>query len=99
MSTKTLSGREVVGMTNHWIETPMNGYLGSSYGQNIKSYLQQPQTDVVANNFIQKLRHDVPILEILPSNAVSLFAVPSGIDRSEVFLNVSGQNYNIGTTK
>lgn len=99
MSTKTLSGREVVEMTTHWTETPMNGYLGSSYGQNIKSFLQQPQSDVVANNFIQKLREDVPVLTVLPSNAVSLYAVPKGLDRSEVYLNVSGQNYSLGETK
>lgn len=99
MTTRTLSGREVLDMTSHWLETPMNGYLGSDYGQSIKSYLQQPQTDVVANNFIQKLRHDVQILTVLPSNAVNLYAVPKGIDRSEVYLNVSGQNYNIGETR
>lgn len=93
---KTLNGQDVADMTEHWTETPADGYLGSSYGQNFKSYLQQPQTAVAANSFIQKLRNDVEILQILPSDAVSLYAVDRGIDGTAVSLSIAGRNFDLG---
>lgn len=93
---KTLSGQDVAEMTSHWTETPIYGYLGSSYGQDVKSYLQQPQKAVVANSFIQKLRNDVPVLQVLPSDSVNLYLVPKGFDGAEVHLSVVGQTFNLG---
>lgn len=93
---KTLDGHDVAGMVEHWTETPMNGYLGSSYGQNFKSSLQQPQKVVVANSFIQKLQKDVDILQVLPADAVNLYSLPKGTDGVDVFLSVAGRKFNLG---
>ena len=93
---KTLNGHDVAEMVGHWTETPMNGYLGSSYGQNFKSFLQQPQTVVVGNSFIQKLQKDVDILQVLPPDAVNMYSVPKGTDGAEVILSVAGRKFNIG---
>ena len=93
---KTLDGHDVAAMVEHWTETPMNGYLGSSYGQNFKSFLQQPQKVVVANSFIQKLQKDVDILQVLPADAVTMYSVPKGADGADVFLTVAGRKFNLG---
>ena len=74
----------------------MNGYLGSPYGQNFKSFLQQPQTAVAGNSFIQKLQKDLDILQVLPADAVNLYAVPKGTDGADVVLSVAGRKFNIG---
>ncbi|WP_155757193.1 hypothetical protein [Acinetobacter variabilis] len=74
----------------------MNGYLGSSYGQNFKSFIQQPQTVVVGNSFIQKLQKDLDILQVLPADAVNLYSVPKGTDGAEVILSVAGRKFNLG---
>lgn len=92
---KTLNGQDVASMCEHWTETPMHGYLGSSYGQTFKSYLQQPQTAVAANSFIQKLRDDVPVLQILPDDAVNLYAVKKGIDGIATTLSVAGRPFEL----
>lgn len=94
---KTLNGQDVAAMTDHWVDTPAHGYLGSSYGQNFKSFLQQPQTVVAANSFIQKLRTDVEILQVLSPEAVSLNAASSGVDRTVVILSVLGRDFDLGT--
>ncbi|ENV00346.1 hypothetical protein F969_00577 [Acinetobacter variabilis] len=93
---KTLNGHDVANMVEHWTETPMNGYLGSSYGQNFKSFIQQPQTVVVGNSFIQKLQKDLDILQVLPADAVNLYSVPKGTDGAEVILSVAGRKFNLG---
>ena len=93
---KTLDGHDVANMVGHWTETPANGYLGSSYGQNFKSFLQQPQKTVVANSFIQKLQKDVEVLQILPSDAVNLYSTPRGTDGVDIFLSVAGRKFNLG---
>ena len=93
---KTLDGHDVASMVEHWTETPMNGYLGSSYGQNFKSFLQQPQTAVVANSFIQKLQKDLDVLQVLPPDAVNMYSVPKGTDGVDVFLTVAGRKFDLG---
>ncbi len=52
----TITGNEIQGMVGHWLKTPVNGYLGSDYGQDVKALLQQPQTDGAPDAFLQKLR-------------------------------------------
>lgn len=93
---KTLNGHDVASMVEHWTETPMNGYLGSPYGQNFKSFLQQPQKVVVANSFIQKLQKDLDILQVLPPDAVNMYSVPKGTDGADVFLTVAGRKFDLG---
>ncbi|WP_157823712.1 hypothetical protein [Acinetobacter proteolyticus] len=83
-------------MVGHWAETPMNGYLGSPYGQNFNSFKQQPQQGVAANSFIQKLHKDVEILQILPSDAVSVYSEKKGTDGLDVFMSVAGRKFNLG---
>lgn len=92
---KTLNGRDVAAMTDHWLNTPLNGYLGSDYGQDIKSTLQQPQSSAVANNLIQKLQQDVPIIAAMPDESVGVYAVPRGVDGTDIILAVAGRTFNL----
>lgn len=93
---KTLNGQDVASMTEHWSETPANGYLGSSYGQNFNSFIQQPQTVVAASSFVQKLRDDVEIIKILPADTVNIYASESGPDTTDVVLTIAGRKFNLG---
>lgn len=91
-----VTGTDVQSMIGHWLKTPVNGYLGSSYGQDTKALLQQPQATGEANAYIAKLRVDVPVLDLLPSNAVNLYGLHSGVDRLDIVLEVAGTAYEIG---
>lgn len=90
-------GRNVAGMTTHWLDTPVMGYLGSSYGQDLKANLQLPQNEAVANDYIRKLQNDVPVLSILPDGAIGLYAVPMGVDGVEVKLIVADQTFELNS--
>ena len=88
---------DIQDMARHWLNTPAGGYLGSDYGQDVKSLLQRPLMDTAADGFISKLRADVPVLQVLPSGAVNLYGVPSGADRLGLVLDIAGQPLDVGS--
>ncbi len=86
-----IDGKSIQDMVTHWLKTPVNGYLGSSYGQNIKSLLQNPLSDGAADALIQKLRRDVPALQIFPENSINIYSIRTPPDKLEYVIEVSGQ--------
>ena len=92
---KTITGAEISGMLEHWLNTPTNGYLGSEYGQDIRSLLQRPSADGAAGEFLAKMAEDIPVLTALPSDSVQMYGLPSGVDRLDIVLEVAGRTYNL----
>lgn len=92
-----ITATDLQGMVSHWIATPPNGYLGSGYGSPIKDMLQGAMRTGVADSLLDKLRVDVPLVGVLPSGALNLFAVDSGPDKREIFIEASGQLVSMGT--
>ena len=90
MSTK-ITGKDVQNMIRHWLKTPINGYLGSDYGQDAKALLQLPMGDSASvDAYLQKLRSDIALLLKLPVNAVNIYSVERGIDKKEIVIEVAG---------
>jgi hypothetical protein len=86
-----INGTDIQAMVRHWLNTPMNAYLGSDYGQNINALLQQPQMDGAADAVLQKLLSDVPILKSLPAGSVNLYGMQTAPDRLDLVIEVAGQ--------
>ena len=91
----TITGNDIQGMVGHWLKSPVNGYLGSDYGQDAKALLQRPQDDGSAEGFLQKLRSDVPVLQALPDGSVNLYGVQTAPDRLDLMIEVAGQTIQI----
>lgn len=85
-----ITGADIQAMVRHWLETPVNGYLGSGYGQDIKSLLMNPQAAGVADSFLAKLREDIPILQQLPPDSLNLYAVGTYPDKQTIVIEVGG---------
>lgn len=84
-------------MVNHWLQTPPEGYLGSPYGADVKSLLQRPMGDQVAlNDFMSKMRVDLPVLSYLPAGSVSAWMEPAGADKVVLHVNVAGTLIKVG---
>lgn len=94
---KTISGTEINAMVEHWLRTPAGSYLGSDYGQNGNDLLQRPMFEGAANAFIRKMREDIPILEALPADAVTIYGRQIDIDKVEIVLEVAGRTYNLSS--
>lgn len=86
----TITGNDIQSMVSHWLKTPVNGYLGSDYGQDIKSLLHLPQSDGSSEAQLQKLRSDVPALQSIPEGSVNLYSVNSAPDRLDLIIEVAG---------
>lgn len=68
----TITGKDIQEMVRHWLNTPVEGYLGSGYGQDAKALLQLPQADGAPEAFLEKMRQDIPALQALPRFAEPL---------------------------
>ncbi|ABO60536.1 hypothetical protein LA345_39175 (plasmid) [Burkholderia vietnamiensis] len=83
-------------MVSHWLETPVNGYLGSDYGSNFPDLLQTPLRTGGADAVIAKLKTDVPLLAAMPRGSVNLYSQDTGPDQRRYFIDLSGQTVDIG---
>ena len=92
-----MSARLTQEMVSDWLHTPVNGYLGSSYGQDLKRILHRPMATPKADKQIAKLRRDVPVLAILPAGAVNLHSArdPERTDRLRLVVEVAGHLFAV----
>jgi hypothetical protein len=85
-----INANDLIEMIKHWLNTPMNGYLGSSYGSDVPALLAKPLEPSVADSFLNKMRQDIPILNSLPSDSLSIQAEQIGVDRLNIYIEVAG---------
>ena len=79
----------IIAMLNHWLQTPVNGYFGSSYGADLNSLLLRPLSTATADIFIQKLKRDVPILNDLD---LGVSSSNTGFERKQIYLTIGTKN-------
>lgn len=87
----TLDTKLVFDMVSDWLETPVNGYLGSNYGQDLKRVLHSPLSTQLGDAQLAKLRADVDILSLAPQGAVNLYKVDRPPDTIKLFVEVAGR--------
>lgn len=74
---------------DHWISCPANGYLGSDYGVDLKQYLHKPMSIFDANQLIEKMKNDIPILRLLPENSINIYIENNDIDGKHLYIQVA----------
>ncbi|SER36012.1 MULTISPECIES: hypothetical protein [Pseudomonas] len=88
MASSTLTINDVADMIRHWLSTPVDGYLGSGYGSNLKDLLQQPLNTALADAFLAKLTEDVPILAKFPPGQLNLWAENVGKETLRIVIDL-----------
>lgn len=73
----------------HWLNCPANGYLGSDYGIDLKQYLHKPMSTFAANQIIAKMKADIPVLAMLPENAINIFVEDNGDDGKHIYIQIA----------
>ncbi len=86
--TAKITQTDVEKMVRHWLATPVNSYLGSDYGFDKHALLFTPLTMNTADEMITKLRRDVPVLAMLPSDAINLYSIPLSPDKLHFILEI-----------
>lgn len=94
--TVSFTPADIEAQIRHWLSTEVDGYLGSTYGSPILELLQNPFGAGLADAFLTKLRTDVPLLSMLPANAVDLSYVDTAPDKRALFISVAGRSIRVG---
>lgn len=87
----TITPHLVQSMVRDWLTTPVNGYLGSSYGQDLRRVLHSPLGANLADAQLEKLRTDVPVLTMLPESSVNLYSDSNGIETKRLYIELAGK--------
>jgi hypothetical protein len=93
--TVSFTPADIEAQIQHWLSTEVDGYLGSTYGTTIRELLQNPFGAGLANAFLAKMRADIPLLTMLPANAVDLSYVDQGPDKRTIMISVLGRTVRI----
>ena len=75
-------------MVNHWLSTPPNGYFGQSYGSDTKSLLLRELSANSADQLLAQLRQQIPILNQLNDDQLSIYEETSGFDTKRIYLSI-----------
>ncbi|WP_052700076.1 hypothetical protein [Methylocucumis oryzae] len=86
---------DVAEMVDYWLATPANSRLGSDFGNNANMLIPDPYNAEKANSFIKKLIKDVPVLGVLPRNAINVYMIEIDIDKTQLILEISGQTFQL----
>jgi hypothetical protein len=94
--TVSFTPADIEAQIQHWLSTQVDGYIGSTYGTDITELLQNPMAAGLADAFLTKLRTDIPLLQLLPANAVDLYYIDTAPDKRTLFISVAGRSIRIG---
>lgn len=92
-----INAKDIEGMIDHWLRTKPNGYRGSSYGAPLEELRLNAQTASVANEFIAKMKRDIPILNQLSSDQFGVFFSNVGFETRRIALKVGTIQIDLST--
>lgn len=85
-----LGTSEIAAILDHWQRTSANAYRGSSYGEDHNKLLLQPMSADIADQYLSKLKADIPLLATLDSNTLAVYSEDLGHDKKRIYLSVAG---------
>lgn len=91
-----ITAEDFEGMVRHWLETPVDGYLGSDYGIDSKALLQRPMEGSETNEFLVKMRADLPLLQVLPDSAINVFFENTAPDKKRLHVTLGSRTITVG---
>lgn len=86
---------DLLAMVRHWLETPVNGYFGSGYGADLNALLLRPMSEPIADEFIDKMRRDIPVLNELSSDQLAILTEDDGFERKNLYLRIDTHTINL----
>lgn len=86
-----IDSNKIMAMLAHWLESEINGYIGSDYGPDFNSIFLAPLSAPVANTFIEKMKSDIPILKQLSADQFQIWAQDEGFETKIIYLRIGQQ--------
>ena len=90
---------KILAMLDHWFNSEINGYFGSPYGPDLNSLLMGPLDSPVANEFINKMKQDIPILQQLSADQLALYSQNEGFETKVIYLKIGDVAINLNQVR
>lgn len=94
--TTTITAEDLQEMVAYCLATPPNGFLGCDYGPDVRSVLMTPMASGAADALIDKIRQDIPLLQVAPADTVNIFSYRAGFDKLGIVVEVAGKGIDLG---
>lgn len=85
----------ILPMIDDWLSTRPNAYFGSSYGADLQSFLLKPLSAPVADQFLAKMKLDIPVLAGLSDDQLSIQTEDVGFEKKIVHLVLGEISINL----
>lgn len=79
---------DVKRMVEHWLDTPPNGYVGVSYGRNVKELLHRPMDDDTADILLSWIREDIPVFKNLSDNELKIVEEEVNFETKQIYIQI-----------
>lgn len=89
----------IIDMLQHWLNTPAYSVFGTSYGCDTSQLLLTPLSAPVADEFIAKLKRDIPVLSQLSSDQLSIVAEQEGFEVRRIAIQLGNVLLDVGAPK
>lgn len=90
---------KIVAMIEHWLATPVNGYFAQSYGNDIRMHLLVNLSAFNANEFIRKMKQDIPVLQQLSHEQFGIVTQTIDFEKVKVFIQLGNILIDVGFAK
>lgn len=91
----TITTQDLLPMLEDWLLTPVNGYFGSGYGADLASLLLRPLSAPIADEFLNKLKRDIPIFGQLSASDLSIESDDIGFETKQIYLRLNDIAINL----
>jgi hypothetical protein len=81
-----ITTQKITNMLEHWLSLEAYSIFGSSYGADTSQLLLTPLSAPVANEFIAKMKRDIPILNQLSSDQLSIQSQTEGFEVRRIYI-------------
>lgn len=78
----------VLRMIQHWFDHDLDSYFGSDYGAPLSSLFLTALSAPVANNFIEKMRKDLPVLSMYSNEDIAIYMKNVGFEQKRLYLKI-----------
>lgn len=91
-----ITAQQLVAMFIYWFNTPCNSIFGQSFGADRTDLFLRPEDAPIADDFLNKLRRDMPIFAQLNSEQLTIEVEHQGFDVVMIYVRILGVLVELG---
>ena len=92
----TIDAAELVDMIEHWLTIPANSLFATDYGHENHKLLLNYLSASVADEYLAKMKRDIPLLQRLPTNQLNIVSSTEGYSTRLISIQLAGVLIPIG---